>query len=384
MNTKTKLVLGFVIASASWRGLPAQTVPAPTNPPSQSPTESQKTTVVTTTAVSDASSNTDEQTYQLSPFEVSASKDNGYAATETLAGTRIRTNLADVASAIQVITPAFLQDIGAHNNGTLLQYTTNAEVGGTFGTYQGDGNGTNVDETNNLRDPESAQRIRGLAAADLARDFFVTDIPWDSYNIDRIDIQRGPNAILFGLGSPAGIVNASMHSAEFSNFGSVNGTTGSYGTIRSSIDFNQVLIPDILAIRLDGLWDNEKFEQKQAWQDDHRYSGALRFDPKLFKNPSFHTSIKVKFEHGDIDADRPRTLPPTTASHRGSPRLTRAARMVVWASSPFPMAMYSAHPLRLFPLVGRLCQSAATCLVHRGREQSTRPDLRRLREYGCA
>jgi outer membrane receptor protein involved in Fe transport len=266
--------------------------------------------VVTTTTVSNTPSASEDQATLLSPFEVTETKDNGYAATETLAGTRIRTNLADVASAIQVITPAFLQDIGAHNNGMLLQYTTNAEVAGTFGTYQGDGNGTNVDETNNLRDPESAQRIRGLAAADLARDFFVTDIPWDSYNIDRIDIQRGPNAILFGLGSPAGIINATMHSAEFSNFGSVEGDTGSYGSLRTNIDINEVLIPDMLAIRLDGLVDDEKYEQKQAWQNDKRYSGALRFDPKLFKDPSFHTSIKIKFENGNIDADRPRTLPP--------------------------------------------------------------------------
>jgi outer membrane receptor protein involved in Fe transport len=305
MNTKTKLVLGFLIASASWRGLPAQTAPAPANAPGTT-----TTAVVTTTTVSDASSTSDEQAYKLSPFEVTAAKDTGYAATETLAGTRIRTDLKDVASAIQVITPAFLQDIGAHNNGTLLQYTTNAEVAGTLGTYLGQGNGTTVNETANLRDPESAQRIRGLAAADNARDFFVTDIPWDSFDIDRIDIQRGPNAILFGLGSPAGIINASIHSAEFSDFGSVEASTGSYGSLRTSADLNQVLIPDILAIRLDGLWNNEKYEQKQAWQNDRRYSGTLRFDPKLFKDPSFHTSIKVKFEHGDIDADRPRSLPP--------------------------------------------------------------------------
>jgi outer membrane receptor protein involved in Fe transport len=304
MNTKTKLVLGFVIASATWRGLPAQTA-APA--PAPASTQTTTTTVTTTTAPDNSGP---IQDYQLSPFEVTATKDNGYAATETLAGTRIRTNLADVASAIQVITPAFLQDIGAHNNGTLLQYTTNAEVSGTLGTYLGQGNGTNVDETSNLRDPESAQRIRGLAAADLARDFFVTDIPWDSFNIDRIDIQRGPNAILFGLGSPAGIINASIHNAEFSNFGSVNATTGSYGSVRSSIDINQVLLPDMLAIRIDGLTDDEKYEQKQAWQHDKRYSGEIRFDPKIFKDPSAHTSIKIKFEHGDVDADRPRDLPP--------------------------------------------------------------------------
>jgi outer membrane receptor protein involved in Fe transport len=302
MNTHSRKTLACLLAAFGWQlaAMAQQVAPAP----SPAPANDTKATVLPSKA------SDEEETVVLSPFEVSTTKDNGYAATETLAGTRIRTDLKDVASAIQVVTPAFMQDIGAHNNATLLEYTTNSEVAGTLGTYLGQGNGTTVNETNNLRDPESAQRIRGLAAADLSRDFFVTDIPWDIYNIDRIDIQRGPNAILFGLGSPAGIINASMHNAEYSNFGSIDGTTGSYGTVRTSADINQVLIPDVLAIRLDGLWDSEKYEERQAWQTDRRYSGALRFDPKLFKNPAFHTTIKVKFEDGKIDADRPRSLPP--------------------------------------------------------------------------
>ena len=36
----------------------------------------------------------------LTPFEVSSEKDNGYAATETLAGTRMRTNLRDVGASL--------------------------------------------------------------------------------------------------------------------------------------------------------------------------------------------------------------------------------------------------------------------------------------------
>src|ERR1700712_508696 len=146
----------------------------------------------------------EEEAIVLSPFEVSSRRDTGYQATETLAGTRIRTDLKDVASSIQVITKEFLQDVGATNTGTLLQYTTNGEVAGTRGTYLGQGTGTSVDETANLRNPSTANRVRGLAAADNTRDFFITDIPWDSFNVDRIDLQRGPNAILFGLGSPAG------------------------------------------------------------------------------------------------------------------------------------------------------------------------------------
>jgi len=105
-------------------------------------------------------------------------------------------------------------------------------------------------------------------------------------------------------------VNASTHNAEFRNKGEVQFRTGSYGSTRSSLDINQVLIKDVLAIRLDGLWNNQKFEQKPAFQDDKRFFGTIRFDPQLFSDPSFHTSIKVKFENGDIKANRPRNIPP--------------------------------------------------------------------------
>ena len=257
-----------------------------------------------------ANSEGESETVMLTPFEVATTKDVGYQATETLAGTRIRTDLRDVGGAITVITKEFLKDVGATDISTLLQYTTNAEVAGTHGTYAGLGNGTGVDESGNLRAPSGAQRVRGLAAADNARDFFVTDIPWDTYIVDRIDIQRGPNSILFGLGSPAGIVNATTRSAEFRTFGSSDVRFGSYGSARASLDFNQMLVPKTLALRVDALWNNEKFRQDPAFQDDRRIYGALRFDPQLFKDTGTHTSIRLKYEHGDIKANRPRTVTP--------------------------------------------------------------------------
>jgi len=275
----------------------------PTNPGPRTPER-----VPVTTA---ASAPEDEAPIILSPFEVSTERDTGYQATETLAGTRIRTDLKDVGGALSVYTKEFLKDVGATDNATLLQYTTNAEVAGTRGTYAGLGNGTSVDETATLRAPGGAQRVRGLASADNTRDFFVTDIPWDSYNVDRIDIQRGPNSILFGLGSPAGIVNATTRAAEFSRTkGSIESRVGSYGSVRNSIDLNYVLVPKVLAIRLDGLWNDEKFQQEPAFQDDRRYYGAIRFEPRLFKRDDFRTTIRANYEHGDIKANRPRIVPP--------------------------------------------------------------------------
>jgi hypothetical protein len=286
-NPNRKRLLALT-AAAACQGLFAQTTPAPV------PAETES----------------EEEIIQLTPFEINATQDRGYAATQTLAGTRIRTDLRDVGAAISVVTRALLDDIGATDNTTLLQYTTNAEVAGTRGTYAGLGNGTSVDETSNLRAPTGANRVRGLSSADNTRDFFVSDIPWDGYNVDRVDIQRGPNSILFGLGKPAGIINASLRNAEFRNKGEVQVRTGSYGSLRGSLDVNQELIDNVLAIRVAGLWDREKFKQDPAFEDDERVYGAIRWEPRLFKDRSFHTSITAKFEHGEIDANRPRIIPP--------------------------------------------------------------------------
>lgn len=252
----------------------------------------------------------EEEIFELSPFTVEGSEDQGYRATSTLAGTRIRTDLKDVASAIEVVTKDFLNDIGATDNSSLLQYTTNTEVAGVRGTYAGLGNGTSIDETGTLRAPAGAQRVRGLSAADNTRDFFVSDIPWDSYNVDRIDIQRGPNSILFGLGKPAGIINAAMSDAALADSGEVKLRFGSYDSVRGSFSLNKVLIEDTLAVRVATLWDQEKFQQKPAFENDERFYVALRWQPKLFADESMKTSVRLKYEHGEIDANRPRTVTP--------------------------------------------------------------------------
>src|SRR5690606_23344437 len=67
----------------------------------------------------------EEEVVILEPFEVTAAEAHDYAATTTMAGTRINTMLKDVGSAISVVTKEFLEDTGAVNNETLLQYTTN-------------------------------------------------------------------------------------------------------------------------------------------------------------------------------------------------------------------------------------------------------------------
>jgi len=252
----------------------------------------------------------DEDIIEMSPFVVTTENQDRYRATDTLAGSRIRTELKDVGSAISVITSEFLRDTGARNNQDLLVYTTGTEVGGISGNFSGLGNSGMLDDTNARMNPNGNTRVRGLAEADNTRDFFLTDIPWDSFNVGRVDLQRGANAMLFGVGSPAGIVNSSTNAAGFRDENTVEFRVGSYDSWRGSLDFNKVLLPDELAVRVAALDDETKYRQKPAFQHDERIYGALRYDPKFMRFDGARTTIKMNYEKGDIDANRPRTIPP--------------------------------------------------------------------------
>ncbi|ATC62961.1 hypothetical protein CMV30_02710 [Nibricoccus aquaticus] len=253
----------------------------------------------------------EEETIILSPFTVEAAEDkDSYKASSTLAGTRVRTDLRDIASSISVVTSKFLQDTGATNQQSLLVFTTNTEVGGIQGNFGGLGGGNGLKENSALLKPNQNTRVRGLDSADNTRDYFQTDIPWDSYIVDRVDMQRGPNSILFGVGSPAGIVNTQTITPNMrKNEGKVENRIGSFGSVRYSLDVGHVLVKDQLAIRVAALDDDTKYRQDPAYNHDRRIFGVVRFDPKLFGD-SAHTSIKANFEKGKVDANRPRTMAP--------------------------------------------------------------------------
>ncbi len=255
-------------------------------------------------------SDLDEETIVLSPFLVESSEDaDSYRANATLAGTRVRTELRDVGSAVSVITEKFLQDTNSRNAADLLVYTTGTEVAGQGGNFTGGGDGAIIDTTAYTQ-PVSNTRVRGLASADNLRDFYLTDIPWDSYNVGRVDLQRGANSVLFGIGSPAGIINSSINAATFRDENEVEAQFGSFGSMRFSGRFNKEVIEDTLAVQLAFLDDQTNYKQKPAFRDDKRIFAALRFDPKIFDRDSMRTSFRVNYESGDVDANNPRLTPP--------------------------------------------------------------------------
>src|SRR5688572_14415088 len=253
----------------------------------------------------------EEETVELSPVVVSADEDEGsYLARATPAGSRVRTELKDVGCSMRVVTSQFLKDTGAINTQTLLQYTTNTEVGGIYGNFGGVRNTFIEGASESLIRPSNNTRVRGLDSADNTRDYFLTDIPRDSYNVGRVDLQRGPNSILFGYGSPAGIINSSVNTAGFRSEGNFENRIGSFGSLRFSLDYNHVLLKDELSIRVAGLDDDTKYRQDPAYNHDKRVFAALRWEPKFLRSDSMHTTLRLNYEHGNVDANRPRMLPP--------------------------------------------------------------------------
>jgi hypothetical protein len=246
--------------------------------------------------------------FELSPFVVTGDQDIGYQATTTLAGTRLRTSLNDVASSISVVNEEFLTDTASQNLEDVLVFTPNTEVGGIGGNFsgsQGAGSGNPIPELQRDNQSGGVTRIRGLAAADLTRDYFITDVPFDTFNTDRIAVQRGANSALFGLGSPGGIVNQSTIRANLlKNAGRLRLETDQYGTQRGSFRANVVALEDRLAVLVAGLKSDTRYEQRQAYAEDDRIYGSLVY--KVNDN----ISVNVSVEGAKLQSARPDYIPP--------------------------------------------------------------------------
>lgn len=255
----------------------------------------------------------DDEIIELSPFAVKASDNEGYRATTTLAGSRVRSNIKDLGASISVITKDFLEDTGATDGESLLSYVGSMEVGGTQGNFS-DINLTNQSTNDSRNNPQGAQRVRGLVSATLTRDYFQTIIPFDSYNTERVTVNRGPNSILFGLGSPGGVINNSLSRAYIgANTSELSFRFDHRGGLRGSFDLNRTLIEDRLAIRVAGMREDTKFKQKPAVEEDQRL--FLAWDATLFKNEDSNffgrTSFRGSIENGEIFRNPPDVVPPT-------------------------------------------------------------------------
>lgn len=218
-----------------------------------------------------------DETIVLSPFEVRASSDIGYQATETLAGSRLNSQLKDVATPISVMTPEFLQDLGIGDLEDAVRYSLNGE------NYE-DTAPIEAPANTNLRDTigygANTTRTRNQTNANITHDFFDTNIRVDGYNTERFTFASGPNSILFGNSSAGGTVDTTFKRASLvRHHYSASAQVDDLGSLRTVVDVDQPLIKDRLGLRFVQLRDRDKDWREPAFNNQDRYFVALTFKP---------------------------------------------------------------------------------------------------------
>ncbi len=144
-----------------------------------------------------ATSDKDREVVKLNVFQVVAEEDDEYRAANTTSGTRYSTPIKDLPMNIEVLTPAFMRDIGALDIRDALEYVSGIQLDTTTAT----GGSRDNPENNTLL-------IRGIAAAQN-KDGFRRFVPIDPITSSRVDIIKGPGGALYGQGGTGGIVNSS-------------------------------------------------------------------------------------------------------------------------------------------------------------------------------
>src|SRR4051812_11600099 len=180
----------------------AQVAPAPSAAKPAEPTRA----VPVVTSSPNASSSSPDEAVVLSPFTVTANN-KGYYSANTMSGTRFNTKLDDLASSITVMTKGQMSDFAMLDMNDVFLYVAGTEGTGTYTDFSMDRNGSVGDNVQN--NPTQANRVRGIAAANISLGNIETmgRVPIDPLNVESIEISRGPNANVFGLGNPSGTVN---------------------------------------------------------------------------------------------------------------------------------------------------------------------------------
>jgi outer membrane receptor protein involved in Fe transport len=240
----------------------------------------------------------------LSPFEV-VENTRGYYSANTMSGTRFNSKIEDLASSLTVVTKEQMADFAMLDINDIFAYTANTEGTHDFTDYEIDANGSLSD--NVQLNPTGANRVRGMMAANISmgNTEMMGRTPIDPLGIDAIEISRGPNSTVFGLGSPAGTVNMVASSANLSRNRTQTMFRGdSFDGFRASLDFNRVLLKEKLAVRGSAAYQREGFFNKPSGVDSVRYIGMVKYQP--FKK----TTISGSYQLYRMWGNRPNVSPP--------------------------------------------------------------------------
>lgn len=183
-----------------------------------------------------------EEVIQLGKFEVEGQREaNTYVVPRSVTATKTDTALLNVPQAITVVTRELINDQAITGINDLARYVPG------MGIAQGEGN-------------RDTPVMRGNSTtADFFVDGIRDDVQYtrDLYNVDRVEVMKGPNAMIFGRGGSGGILNRVTKQANGVTTRELSLLAGSWDQYRATLDVGQK-INGFSAFCVTGLYEDSK------------------------------------------------------------------------------------------------------------------------------
>jgi len=242
------------------------------------------------------------ETVELSPFEVRSDYAIGYRSLESISGSNSRIAIRDLPQSISVFNSEFISDIGASNLAESVAYSASLT------------SGRNVQQFNRVE-----FSLRGFPATTL-REGLNWGLGNDGYNVDRIEVVKGPSAVLYGASQPGGFVNVMAKRPRNKYGGSAKLTLGSYERRRAEIDVTGPLAQNgALLFRFMGAY--EKFDTFRDWENGEN----TYLNPVVTWKPLKRASFTVSYEYQNSHRTPNNQTPILYPSSAGPAALTNAA-----------------------------------------------------------
>ncbi len=241
-----------------------------------------------------------EQFVELSPFYVDGSQDSGYRATNSISGTRLNMAIKDLPMPLEVVTREFIDDTGAtdlrealkYSSGIILESQNDLSKRGTQ-AYQGPG-GVNSAEASTANPNGVQLKLRGFVTDNALRDGFLRQNATDAVNIERVEVVRGPAALLYGTGNFGGVINYLVLRPSAEKSSSIDLTYGTNDLMRGTFDTTGALSKDgKVAFRLSGV-SQSSGDHTEYYKQDHFFIA-----PSMIWKPSEKTEIYLDAEYGE-------------------------------------------------------------------------------------
>ncbi|MCI0515130.1 TonB-dependent receptor, partial [candidate division KSB1 bacterium] len=143
---------------------------------------------------------------------------------------------------------------------------------------------------------------------------------YDLYNVEQIEVIKGPAAFLYGGNTLSGVVNLGRKRPIYRTFAEVSMSHSQYQSYRETIDVGFFSHDSLLACRVNGVWQaSQKFRE-------HAYNRNYAVNPVILWNLKDHGTLTANLEyiHRQIKPDMgiPLYIPAETWELPAVPRTT--------------------------------------------------------------